>query len=332
MDLKIKLPAKVDLPVLLIFFTRPETFKKVFAAVKEARPSKLFLACDGPRENHFDDFEKIAACKKIAEDIDWECEVITNYSETNIGCGMRPQTAITWALSFVDRIVVLEDDCVPEQTFFPYMAELLEKYKDDERIGMVSGLNHFVNWDCGGESYFFCNEGAIWGWGTWARVWKDYDYTMRAIEDPRVQRLLSGEIFFRRSKKKRIKHWLQTRKKLSQNANISYWDAQFDYLRYSNRYLSIVPRTNLICNIGIGNDSTHAKIGATDLVWKKNMVHFMPTSPIEIPLKHPDFILCDHTYDRKESAILRYPNPLLYNYKRATRIIKRVFKKFFRFR
>lgn len=322
-----KHPSNIDLPVLLIFFTRPNTLEKVFAAVKEARPSKLFLACDGPREGRADDVEKIAACKKIAEDIDWECEVHTNYSETNMGCGMRPQTAISWALSIVDRIVILEDDCVPEETFFPYMAELLEKYKDDKRIGMVSGLNHFVNWDCGTSSYCFANNGAIWGWGTWARVWKEYDYTVNFVTDPHVRCLLSGEIQSKRSKKIRVKVWESTAECLRNGENISYWDSQFDCLRYYKRYLSVVPRTNLICNIGLGCDSTHAKVGSLSTVWKKGMLHFMPVAPIDLPLKHPDFVLCDHMYDLKVDETWRLPKPLLYNFARVKRFIKRVFKK-----
>lgn len=325
MSKEMKYPAKFDLAVLLIFFTRPDTFEKVFAAVKEARPSKLFLACDGPRDGRADDVERIAACKKIAEDIDWECEVYTDYAEKNMGCGMRPQTAITWALSIVDRIVVLEDDCVPEPTFFPYMAELLEKYKDDERIGMVSGLNHFVNWDCGTNSYCFVNNGAIWGWGTWARVWKEYDYTLASLKDPYVQRLMSGEIVCKRAKEKKVQHFMKTVHRLESGENISYWDTQFGYLRIFKRYLSIVPHTNLIHNIGLGADSTHAKTGASSAKWQKGMLHYMPISPIELPLKHPEFIMCDHAYDIKTDVTWGYPHPLVRNFKRGIRLLRRMF-------
>ena len=141
--------AKLDLAVLLIFFARPNTLAEVFAKVKEARPSKLFLACDGAREGNETDAARIEECKKIVSDIDWECEVYTNYSAVNLGCGRGPQSAISWAFTHVDKLLILEDDCVANETLFPYMKEMLDKYENDERVGIVSGFNHMKNWDCG---------------------------------------------------------------------------------------------------------------------------------------------------------------------------------------
>lgn len=317
---------KTDVPVLLIFFTRPDTFSKVFEAVRKARPSKLFLACDGPRDNRPDDIAKIEECKKIASNIDWECEVYTNYSQENLGCGVRPQSAITWALSIVDRIVILEDDCVPDETFFPYMAELLEKYKDDERIGMVSGLNHLRTWNCDKYSYCFTRTAAIWGWGTWARVWKDYDYTVESLQSPYIQQLIKKQITFDRAKDAKVKLWLRTTERVKSGENISYWDSQFGYLKMYKGYLSIVPRTNLIHNIGVGESSTHANSNIS-LEWKKGMLHFIPTENIETPLNHPDFIMCDTEYDDTVDRIWGFPNPIVRQWGRAKRLLKRIFKR-----
>ena len=317
---------KVDVPVLLIFFTRDDTFAKVFEKVREAKPSKLFLACDGPRENRPDDVEKIARCKEIASNIDWECEVYTNYSEKNLGCGVRPQSAISWALSIVDRIVILEDDCVPETSFFSYMAELLEKYKDNERIGMVSGLNHFRTWDCDKYSYCFTKTAAIWGWGTWARVWKDYDYTVSSLDSPYVQKLMKYQITFKRAKNAKIKNWLKTTERLKNNENISYWDSQFGYLKMYKGYLSIVPRVNLIHNIGVGVDSTHANIKVSN-TWKKGMLHFIPVEPIECPLVHPEFIMCDTGYDDAVDNRWGFPGFFRKYFGKLIRGIKRLFGK-----
>ena len=318
-------PALLNVPVLLIFFTRPDTFKEVFSKVKEARPAQLFLACDGPRNNHSQDIELIEKCKKIAEDIDWDCEVHHNYANENMGCGMRPQTAITWAFETVDRLVVLEDDCVPHESFFPFMEELLEKYKDDERIGMVSGFNHFKEWDCGGYSYCFTKTGAIWGWGTWKRVWEKYDYSLSEVQSAYVQRLLKGQFTFKRAHKMMSRKWLNTFQQIKRGENISYWDSQFGYLKRAQSYLSIVPRVNLICNIGIGSNSTHAQISIKSN-WKKGMLHFMPTESIETPLIHPRFIMVDVDYDNKEYAIWGAPNPITHNFKRAIRLLKRIMK------
>ena len=317
--------AKIDLPVLLIFFTRPDTFKKVFEKVKEARPSKLFLACDGPRPGR-DDAEKIAECKKIAEDIDWECEVYTNYADANMGCGIRPQSAIGWALSIVDRIVILEDDCVPDLTFFPYMAELLEKYKDDERICMVSGLNHFKEWDCGGYSYGFAQNAAIWGWGTWARVWKTYDYTVSTVENPYIRKLLKNNITHKRASEGRLAIWSKTVKRLAEGESLSYWDSQFGYVKFSQGQLGIFPKENLIFNIGVGINSTHANIQIKDNKWKKGMLHFIPTAPMEIPLKCPEFVICDREYDNAVDNKWAHPNKFIRKAKRVVRGIKKVFK------
>ncbi len=325
MNDNIKYPVGVDLPVLLIFFNRPDTFEKVFEAVRKARPSKLFLACDGPREGRDDDVKKINECKKIAADIDWECEVYTDYSEKNLGCGIRPQSAITNAFKKTDRLVILEDDCVPHESFFPYMAELLEKYKDDERIGMISGLNHFKEWDCGGYSYCFTQTGAIWGWATWERVWKDYDYSVKEIDSPHVQKLMCNNITLKRAKKKKIQSFINARQRILNGENISFWDFQFGFLKAIKGYLSIVPRINLICNIGVGESSTHAQKNVSSS-WKKGMLHFIPTANIGLPLVHPNFIICDHDYDDAVDAKWGYPNPFLRQFNRGIRLMKKLFK------
>ena len=315
--------AKTDLPVLLIFFARPDALKETFAAIKEARPSKLFLACDGPRNDR--DKEKIEECKKIVEDIDWECEVYKRYSDINQGCGRGPSNAISWALEKEDRVVILEDDCVPNLAFFGYMKELLEKYKDDTRIGMISGLNHFKDWECGGNSYCFTRTGAIWGWGTWRRVWKDYDYSVSKIQDEYVEKLVANDILHTRYRKYRISTWNNTRNAVNQNKKISYWDHQFGFLKYSLSYLTIVPKHNLICNIGVGESSTHANF-STDNVWKKGKLHFIPTKEIELPLRHPDIIVCDREYDENVVKTWFAPNPIVRNFGRAKRLIKKILK------
>ena len=312
----------IDVPVLLVFFNRPDSFAKVFEKVKMARPSKLFLACDGPRANNKDDVANIDKCKKIVDDIDWECEVHRNYSEKNLGCGIRPFSAITWAFSFVDRLIILEDDCVPETSLFQFMAELLEKYKTDDRIGMISGLNHFVNWDSQKYSYFFARNGAIWGWATWKRVWKDYDYNLKDMDNPYFLRLLSQNLSGgKRAVKKKIEKIKQTNQKL-QNGDTGYWDFQFGILKIVNSYMCIVPKHNLICNIGNGVDSTHFKddVGS---VWKKGQLYFMPTQPVIFPLVHPKFVMSDYDYTVKTDKTWGYPNFFVKNFRRLKRYLKK---------
>ena len=316
--------ALTQVPVLLIFFTRPDTFRKVFERVKEARPAKLFLACDGPRLNHPEDLKLINECQIIAENIDWECEVFQNYAEENMGCGMRPQSAISWAFEKVDRLVVLEDDCVPHRSFFPFMEEMLERYKNDERIGLVCGFNHFLNWECGEYSYFFTKVGPMAGaWGTWRRIWKMYDYTIKNIEDPLIQRLIYDDITFSRAKKKKLELFKKTAYKIKNNENITYWDVQFSYLKSTQSLLSIVPKVSLASNIGLGVGSTHAQNAKNSMP----SIFFTEEKVLSFPLAHPPFVICDHRYDNKVDATWGFPNPFIRNLKRGLRLLHRIFDK-----
>lgn len=283
-------------PVALIFFTRPDTFEKVFEKVREVKPKKLFLIQDGARNEN--DIPKILECRKIAENIDWECEVVKDYSEDNLGCGVRPQSGITNALKQVDRLIILEDDCVPNISFFKYCEENLERYKDDDRICYISGLNHFESWDCGESDYFFTKTGAIWGWATWARVWnKYYDYNLKNTGDEYVFKTVEKQITNQNIAEARTKTLLKAQKACVKGEKLSYWDAQWGFVKYSQNMLVIVPKYNLIHNIGIGVGSTHAtSLKEAQYQKYKNFV-FIPTKELEFPMKHPDFCVCDVVYD-----------------------------------
>lgn len=310
----------IDLPVLLIFFARPDTLEKVFEKVKKARPSKLFLACDGPRDGNERDAESIEKCKKIVEDIDWECEVYKNYSTENQGCGRGPSNAITWAFTHVDRLLILEDDCVADDSLFPFMEEMLEKYKDDTRIGAISGFNHLKNVDCGKDSYCFTKTGATLGWGTWKRVWDKYDFNVKKITDEHNKRLLLSQFDDKKVARQRVGSWVQaSRETLVKKVN--YWDVQFGFLKYSQSLFTIVPKNNLIYNIGIGAGSTHTE-NTKFTKWKPGKILFMPTEPLEFPLVHPEIVVCNKDYDNKVFKIV-FPSKI----KKIVRKIGRILKK-----
>lgn len=283
-------------PVALIFFNRPETFEKVFERVREAKPQKLFLIQDGPRNEK--DAERISQCRAIAEGVDWECEVIKDYSETNLGCGFRPQSGITNAFKLVDRLIILEDDCVPEDTFFQYCDEMLEKYKDDQRISYISGLNHFESWDCGDNEYFFAKTGAIAAWATWRRSWLEYyDYYVKGIADPYTLKLVKKQITNKYIAQSRVESWERANRSEKNGEKLSYWDVQWGFVKYSQNMLVIIPRYNQICNIGIGEFSTHAgSLKHQGYKKYKNFV-FIPTKKLNFPLRHPKCIVCDVDYD-----------------------------------
>jgi len=281
----------MTIPVALIFFNRPNTLQQVFDVVRHIKPPKLFLIQDGARNE--EDVNKINECRKIVENIDWECEVIKDYADKNLGCGMRPQSGITNAFEQVDKLIILEDDCVPELSFFKYCEELLNKYENDERIAYISGLNHFEEWDFGGDSYGFTKTGAIWGWATWKRAWNRYDYAISQINNNYVKKLLKLNLF---DAEKRVSVWEETNEKVVRNEKISYWDWQWGYVKYSQSQYVIVPKCNLISNIGTGIDSTHAKKAKAIHKRYKDFNH-MPTKALDFPLSHPKHMLCAQDYD-----------------------------------
>ena len=315
---------KLDVPVALIFFNRPETLKKVFQKVKEARPSKLFLIQDGARADNEFDIDKVKQCRDIVNDIDWECEVYKNYSDINLGCGVRPYTGISWVFEHVDRAIILEDDCIPAHSFFQFCEEMLEKYENDSRIGIISGLNYFGNYDFGGYSYGFVKSGAIWGWATWKNRWDKYDFYLKKIDEEYVRKNIELDITPRFAAKKRLATWESAKQELDKNKRVSYWDYQWGFTRHLNSWLSIVPKYNQITNIGIGTGSTHSGNNIKLLPRKIAKFFFMDVKELEFPLNHPDFVLSDRSYDAEYYKII-YPNIFV----GFLRKISRVFKEFY---
>ncbi len=190
-------------PIVLIIFNRPETTKQVFAAVANAKPAQLFIIADGPRTDRPDDLGKCAAARKITERIDWNCEVYRNYSDVNLGCGHRPATGITWAFEKVEEAIILEDDCVPDPTFFRFCEELLEKYRYDERIMMIGGRNNLPSDKQHRCSYHYARIPNCWGWATWRRAWQYHDMELKLWAELRNTRWLS-DVF---GNEAAVTHW-----------------------------------------------------------------------------------------------------------------------------
>ena len=176
-----KHPAKIDIAVLILFFNRPDSLKKVFAEVRKARPSRLFLYQDGPRGER--DMEGIMACREVVADIDWECDVRQMYQERNFGCDPSEYISQKWAFSLADKCIVLEDDDVPSQSFFPFCKEMLDRYEHDERIVMVSGFNSEERIEGCPYDYLFTSVMSIWGWASWRRVVDRWDGKYSFLDD-----------------------------------------------------------------------------------------------------------------------------------------------------
>ncbi len=298
---------QVDIAVAIVFFNRDDSLKEVFERVRAAKPSKVFLIQDGARANHEGEYEDVLKCRRVFDNIDWDCEIYRNFSNKNMGCGRRVSSGISWVFEHVDQAIILEDDCVIEPTFIPFCAELLEKYKDDRRVSMISGLNHFVDWDCGGNSYFFTKTGAIAAWATWKRVWDDFDFTVSGMEDPYTQRLLSMELGHRRASRTCIPHWLGIQRKQKAGEKIRFWGSQWGLTKYLQGGLAIVPAHSLSNNVGVNAKATFSGDGLEFMPKPMRGWFFQQTKPMEFPLKHPKVMLTDKEYDKKYYDIT-YPS------------------------
>lgn len=291
---------KTTVPVLINFFNRPDQVKKVFEAVRQARPEYLFLSQDGARKGNVADSENIMLCRKIVENIDWDCKVYYNYSERNLGCGKRMSSAITWAFQYVERLIILEDDCVPSADFFKFSEILLERYKNDLRISMISAMNHLESYhNHDGDSYIFCNSGAIWAWATWKRQWELYDFNMETLKKTDWVNKIKSSSYPQYYKKDLITQGKNRIACLERGEKLSSWTFQYNMIRFLNHQLTIVPCENLISNVGLSGDSTHAVSSLKQMPKGLQSLFYMEGKKLEFPLRHPKYIYCDDEFDRK---------------------------------
>ena len=281
---------KIDVPVLLIFFARPDTLEKVFESIREARPSTLLLWQDGPRENRPDDIENVEKCRKIVENIDWDCNVYKKYNEKNYGCDPSTFYAHKWAFSIVDKCIVMEDDFVAKQCFYTFCKELLDKYENDERINHICGMNVLgENKDCSYD-YFFGYLGSN-AWASWKRVvdgWKeDYAYL---DDDYAINNLLKLD----KVMKKRYAKWQRRRK-----TGIPFWESILCIDSLMNSRLVIIATKNMVENIGMTIDSTHSNTKTEYLTKAEKQLFNIPTYEIDFPIKHPPHVVADVAYFEK---------------------------------
>ena len=166
----------MSVPVLLIIFNRPELTRRTLEAIARAKPQSLLVAADGPRSA--EEVDRCEQARALIRNVDWECDITTNFSDTNLGCGIRVHTAIDWAMSKYEELIILEDDCIPSTTFFRFCEELLSYYRDDERVMHISGNNFQRGLRRTEYSYYFSKITHAWGWATWKRAWKHFDWDM----------------------------------------------------------------------------------------------------------------------------------------------------------
>lgn len=263
-------PAPLQTAVLFLVFNRPDTTAQVFEAIRQAKPPRLYVAADGPREGREGEADRVAKVREIATAVDWPCEVKTLFREKNLGCKYAVSGAITWFFEQEEQGIILEDDCLPSQSFFWFCEELLNRYKDDERIFIISGYNKQQQWGSKSNSYFFSSLGGIWGWASWRRAWKNYDIEMQGLE------YLVREGFFEQNLGKLVgqirQEQLVNAKNKMLRGEIDTWDYQWGFSRHKHRALACVPRVSLIANIGFGQDATHTASKSGDAVLQKELL------------------------------------------------------------
>jgi hypothetical protein len=269
-------------PVLIIAFNRPETTRRVFAAVREAKPPRLYVAVDGPRPGRSGEAERCEEVKRIATSVDWPCEVMTLVRRENLGCRFGPSTAITWFFEHELEGIILEDDCLPSPSFFRYCDQLLESYREDQRVFLISGHNRRDTWKPERHDYFFSNYGGIWGWASWRRAWSHFDGDMADL-DACAESGLFENLLGRRGGRARLAAFRRVRAR-SQDA----WDYQWGFARHKNSGLACVPSRNLIQNIGYGPDATHTLESPSKVV----ALH-----ELQFPLRHNPYMVPDRRYD-----------------------------------
>jgi hypothetical protein len=270
-------------PVSISFhiFNRPKVTRKVFEQIRDVRPFKLFITADGPRESVRTDNKKCEDARSIIDSIDWECEVYTNFSDTNKGSYRSTSEGITWVFEHVERAIILEDDCVPHPSFFRFCHELLERYEHDERIALISGTNFMFGTHEVEGSYFFSRYTHMWGWATWKRTWDQVDFSMANWEEFRDAGGL--KLLFR--KRHEVLYWHEIMQQMYDGEKGPHWDYLLLLSMFMNNSLAIRPKVNLIYNDGYGEGATNFDA--------RSIIHEVDTEGIEFPLKHPRFICRD---------------------------------------
>ncbi len=262
-------------PIALFIFNRPDITNRIFIEISKIKPSTLLLISDGARESKIGECEKVDSARKIVDRVNWPCTVLKNYSDSNLGCKKRISSGIDWVFENVEKAIFLEDDCLPDPTFFRFCEEMLLRYQNNQQIGMISGDNFQFGKMYGPESYYFSKYCHVWGWATWKDRWTGiYDVNMEIW--PRFSSEEEFSKLFYCDAEHKYWHKLFQRAYLNK---IDTWDIQWTFVNWAFNRLTILPNVNLISNLGFDMHATHTK--------SFGELANMPTFQMNFPLKHP---------------------------------------------
>ena len=289
----------------MLFFTRSDTLRQVFEAVRQARPARLFLYQDGPRGER--DMAGIEACRAIVadENIDWECDVRRQYLDHNQGCDPSGFRSHQWAFSLADKVIVLEDDVVPSQSFFPFCKEMLDRYEHDERVSMIAGFNTDEVTPDVPYDYFFTSFLSIWGWASWRRVaqrWEaDYAFMQDRFNLHQLE-ALARQRDYRNTMLRMFRDHSQSGKEYFETI---YWADMI-----LNSGLTIMPTKNLVSNVGLTADSTHFSAELQTMPHRLRRIFAMPCHELQWPLCHPKYVIENVDYKERRYKTLGWNHPL----------------------
>ena len=284
--------AQLTVPVALMFDNRPAPTRRVFEVIRRARPATLYLIADGPRDAA--DAMLCEDAREIARMVDWDCDVHRNFADSNLGLRVRPSSGLDWVFSEVEKAIVLEDDCLPDPSFFDFCSALLARYEDDDRVMEIGGCNYLFGRKRH-ESYYFSKYTHIWGWASWRRAWNHYDVTM--AQWPAMRDSGAFEPYWASRAERRF--WTRAFNAVH-DGRVNTWDYQWTFAMWCARALSIVPPVNLVSNIGFGVDATNTK--------DMSPIAAMPTEALGT-LRHPETIQRDDASDRIEWMTAFYEPP-----------------------
>ena len=276
---------QLNTPVVFIIFRRPDTTEKVFEAIRQAKPPQLLVIADAPNLERPGEAEKVAASKKIIERVDWDCEVLKNYAESNLGCAKRVTSGLNWAFELVSEAIIIEDDCLPHPSFFQYCQELLAHYRYDRRIMSIAGTNFQFGTKVTDYSYYHSCYHDCWGWATWKRAWQYYDFEMKLWSKLSNSSFLSDQLVTHKAAKYWAKYF-----QLTYEGNKDSWFYRWLFACWIQSGLAITPNVNLVSNIGFGSDGTPT-LGDSPFA-------SLPTEAMSFPLIHPSFVIQNKQADR----------------------------------
>ena len=277
-------------PVVLLAYRRPQQTRRVFEAIRAAKPRDLFLVMDGPKPGDADDHERVEQTRAVVEEVDWECNVRRVYASENLGLKARVSSGLDAVFSEVESAIILEDDCLPSATFFPYASELLDRFSTNEKIGLISGSQRLRGRRVSEASYEFSRDVRIWGWATWARTWRNFRESgdLNAQWTAKEARAL-GEYFAPGPRRRSMVSMM------SKSTTLDSWALPFAVHCAKRGYLNPVPAVNLINNIGLGEGSTHTGL--------ESWVAQVPPADLVFPLTHPETVEYGGRVDELESSL-----------------------------